>query len=199
MWASYAWKALGAAVDGAYACVWFGVDKDCFIATAAYGSPVAAEVQFLRRYRENVVKKDRWGRACLSAFEKFYYSFSPRLAELITGRNTLRCLARIFVADPIVDMLLIGSFAFRSGRKRLAHFEKTHRRVLGGIIVRGLGGWLFSISWIVWNGLLAYSFFRPEAFLSAAAVWIPMISGLILTRIGAWIHKDIDFSTVTPI
>jgi hypothetical protein len=198
-WANYQWNALGAAINANYVCAWFGTSKDCFIATAAYGSPLADEVQFLRRYRENVVKRNRIGRTLLAAFEKFYYSFSPQLAKLIKTRSSLRYLARIFIADPIVDMILICSFAFNSGRKRLSSFQMTDKKLVGGILMRGIGGWLYSISWIIWNVLLAYSFFKPETFIIGITIWIPMISGLILTRIGALMHKDIDFSKATTI
>jgi len=198
VWASYKWKALGAALSGGYACAWFGTDADekCFIATAAYGSPLADEVQFLRLYRENVVKRNRWGRASVAIFEKFYYSFSPQLASLVEGTDTLRYLARIFVADPVVDMLLIGSFAFRSGRKPLAYPQDARGKLLAGILMRGIGGWLYSISWILWNALLAYSFLRSEAITGTLVAWVSMMGGLVLTRIGAWIHKDIEFSIV---
>jgi hypothetical protein len=200
-WTGYPWKALGAALYGGYACAWFGtaLDKDCFIATAAYGSPLADEVQFLRRYREDHIKRSRFGRTLLAAFEKWYYSFSPRLAGIIQCREKLCYLARIFVADPIVDMLLICSFILNSGRKRLLSSHKTNKKLVPGILIRGIGGWLYSISWIIWNAVLAYSFFNPETFVTAVAVWIPMITGLTLTRIGALMHKAIDFSKVTVI
>jgi hypothetical protein len=199
IWAGHQWKALGAALYGGYACAWFGDSKDCFIATAAYGSPLADEVQFLRRYREDHIKRSRFGRTLLAAFEKLYYSFSPRLAGIIQSREKLRYLARIFVADPIVDMLLICSFILNSGRKRLLSSQKTNKKLVPGILMRGIGGWLYSISWIIWNAVLAYSFFNPETFVTAVTVWIPMITGLTLTRIGALMHKDIDFSKVTVI
>jgi len=171
----------------------------CFIATAAYGSPLADEVQFLRRYRESVVKRNKWGRCLVTAFEKFYYTFSPTLARLIEGSEKLCYLARIFVADPIVDTLLVGSFAFSSGRKRLADLQAAHDRLIAGILMRGIGGLLYCISWVVWNSMLVYLFLRPEITPWALLIWVPMMSGLVLTRIGAWVHKEIDFTKVVPI
>ncbi|HJM14021.1 MAG TPA: CFI-box-CTERM domain-containing protein, partial [Candidatus Nitrosopelagicus sp.] len=51
------------------------------IATAAYGSEMAPQVQFLREIRDNTVLQTQSGVSFMSAFNQFYYSFSPAVAD----------------------------------------------------------------------------------------------------------------------
>ena len=62
----------------------------CFIATAAYGTPRAAEVQILREFRDGYLLTNPVGQA----FVDFYYSVSPPIAEFITQHPGLRPIVR---------------------------------------------------------------------------------------------------------
>ena len=53
----------------------------CLIATAAFGSELAPQVQQLRETRDNVVMKTKTGSAFMTGFNLFYYSFAPTVAE----------------------------------------------------------------------------------------------------------------------
>ena len=53
----------------------------CLIATAAYGSEMAPQVQFLREIRDNTVLQTQSGTSFMTAFNQFYYSFSPTVAD----------------------------------------------------------------------------------------------------------------------
>ena len=53
----------------------------CLIATAAFGSEVAPQVQFLRELRDNTVLKTQSGTTFMTGFNQFYYSFSPAVAD----------------------------------------------------------------------------------------------------------------------
>ena len=53
----------------------------CLIATAAFGSELSPKVQQLRETRDNVLLKTESGRAFLTSFNQFYYSFSPTIAD----------------------------------------------------------------------------------------------------------------------
>ena len=53
----------------------------CLIATAAYGSEMAPQVQFLREIRDNTVLQTQSGTSFMTAFNQFYYSFSPTIAD----------------------------------------------------------------------------------------------------------------------
>ena len=54
----------------------------CLIATAAYGSELAPQVQFLREIRDNTLLSTDSGTSFMAGFNQFYYSFSPAVADL---------------------------------------------------------------------------------------------------------------------
>jgi len=71
---------------------------ECFIATAAYGSNTAAEIDVLRDFRDGVLLRSPEGRDLVG----FYYAASPPLAEFIRGHELVRTVVREGIIDPIV-------------------------------------------------------------------------------------------------
>ena len=53
----------------------------CLIATAAFGSEMAPQVQFLREIRDSTVLQTESGFVFMTGFNQFYYSFSPAIAD----------------------------------------------------------------------------------------------------------------------
>jgi hypothetical protein len=70
----------------------------CFIATAAYGTPTAEQIDVLREFRDVVLLKSTVG----SQFVALYYQLSPPIADFIAGNELLRTLVRELLVDPIV-------------------------------------------------------------------------------------------------
>ena len=56
-------------------------DGGCLIATAAFGSELAPQVQLLREIRDNTVLQTESGASFMTGFNQFYYSFSPAIAD----------------------------------------------------------------------------------------------------------------------
>jgi len=70
----------------------------CFIATAAYGTPTAEQINVLREFRDIVLLESIAG----SQFVALYYQLSPPVADFIAGNELLRTLVRELLVDPIV-------------------------------------------------------------------------------------------------
>jgi hypothetical protein len=70
----------------------------CFIATAAYGTPTAEQIDVLREFRDVVLLENTVG----SQFVTLYYQLSPPVADFIVRNDTLRTLVRELLVDPIV-------------------------------------------------------------------------------------------------
>jgi len=62
----------------------------CFIATAAFGSPMASHVMILRQFRDKILLPNKIGRAAVV----FYYKYSPPLADYIAVHDNLRRFVR---------------------------------------------------------------------------------------------------------
>ena len=62
----------------------------CFIATAAYGTPMAEEIQILREFRDEYLLINPLGQALVD----LYYGFSPPIAEFITDYPSLKPIVR---------------------------------------------------------------------------------------------------------
>lgn len=72
----------------------------CFIATAAYGTTLAPELDTLRFFRDNTLAKSYTGRI----FVSFYYRISPSVAAVVSKSNLLRGFVRAALM-PIVNLL----------------------------------------------------------------------------------------------
>lgn len=70
----------------------------CFIATAAYGTGSAEEIDVLREFRDSVLLKSRLG----SGLVGLYYRLSPPIADFVSKHSLVRTLVREAMIDPIV-------------------------------------------------------------------------------------------------
>lgn len=73
----------------------------CFIATAAYGTPMAEEIDMLREFRDEVLLSNSLG----AKFVSFYYKTSPPIADFISQHEVLRTIVREGFVNPIVALL----------------------------------------------------------------------------------------------
>jgi hypothetical protein len=71
----------------------------CFVATAAYGSPLAAEIWALRRFRDRYLMTNPAGRAFVDA----YYSVGPYAADIIAEHPWMRTTTRVLLT-PLVTL-----------------------------------------------------------------------------------------------
>lgn len=73
----------------------------CFIATAAYGTDTAEELDILREFRDAVLLSNSLG----AEFVSLYYKTSPPIADFISQQEILRTAVRAGFVDPIVKIL----------------------------------------------------------------------------------------------
>jgi hypothetical protein len=82
-----------------------GGDGGCFIATAAFGSPLERRVHVLRNFRDTYLLPNPIGRALVA----LYYEFSPPIARFIGGNGVLRGAVRIGL-HPVVGLTYIPPY-----------------------------------------------------------------------------------------
>jgi len=82
----------------------------CLIATAAYGSELAPQVQFLREIRDNTVMSTSSGAAFMTGFNTLYYSFSPTVADMERENPMFQQAVKAFIT-PMVSTLSIMTLA----------------------------------------------------------------------------------------
>ena len=70
-------------------------DGGCLIATAAYGTELAPQVQLLREIRDNTVMSTASGAAFMGGFNSLYYSFSPTIADMERDNPIFREAVRV--------------------------------------------------------------------------------------------------------
>ena len=110
-----------------------GSGGPCFIATAAYGTPMAEQIDVLRALRDTWLLTNSWG----TAFVDTYYRLSPPVADIIAGSPALAwfvrlllrpvvALSRLFLAMPHVSICLYLTLFGMAFMRRL---RKPRRRV----------------------------------------------------------------------
>lgn len=100
----------------------------CFIATACYGSPLAAEVNLLRAFRDTVLIPRPRGRQ----FVRAYYRLSPPVARWISPSALRRAIVRTLIVGPIVAVL--------SWTPMRARWDRPHGSAPNGVHASALWG-----------------------------------------------------------
>lgn len=74
--------------------------EGCYIATAIYGDYNAPEVIILRRFRDEILKKNKIGNFLIEV----YYKYSPKIADNMKDKTKLNSFIRLFL-DKFVSIL----------------------------------------------------------------------------------------------
>lgn len=81
----------GSSANGSFIPVDCGTGSGCFIATAAYGSPIQPYVRILREFRDRFLLVNPIGKS----FVQLYYTYSPPIADFIGNHDSLRAIVRV--------------------------------------------------------------------------------------------------------
>lgn len=94
----------------------------CLIATAAYGTELAPQVQRLREIRDTKILSTESGSAFMSVFNTIYYSFSPAIADLERQNPAVRHTVQVMIT-PMIHSLSLMDMA--------VEHEESHVILLG--------------------------------------------------------------------
>jgi hypothetical protein len=79
----------------------------CLIATAAFGSEMASQVQQLRELRDNTVLQTESGIIFMAGFNQFYYSFSPVIADYERENPVFKEVVKITLTPLLTSLTLL--------------------------------------------------------------------------------------------
>jgi hypothetical protein len=80
--------------------------KGCFIATAAYGTPIHPHLDILRDFRDKYLVRSSFGRKLV----ELYYRYSPSIAHFIARHKVLKIAVRINLLPLIIFSYSIVHF-----------------------------------------------------------------------------------------
>lgn len=83
----------------------------CLIVTATLGTEMAPEVIFMRHVRDDMIGSNEVGRILVVGWNDFYYSWSPTIAETISGSEIIRSISSILLV-PLIAITHITAFIY---------------------------------------------------------------------------------------
>src|ERR671910_2157901 len=104
--------------------------SQCLIATAAFGSELTPQVQYLRYFRDNYILSTASGTAFMKVFDSVYYSFSPQIAEYERDQPWMQSTVKVALY-PLFGILMAA--------------ERVHVLVGGGEVGAILAGVVSSV------------------------------------------------------
>jgi len=93
----------------------------CLIATAAFGSELAPQVQMLREIRDNTLLKTTSGTSFMIGFNQFYYSFSPTIADWERENQIFQDVVRITITPLIASLSILNYIDIDSEEQMLGY------------------------------------------------------------------------------
>ncbi|WP_299291714.1 CFI-box-CTERM domain-containing protein [Nitrosopumilus sp.] len=98
-----------------------GENGGCLIATAAFGSELAPQVQQLRELRDNTVLHTNSGAAFMTGFNQFYYSFSPAVADYERENPMFKEVMKIALTPMLSSLSLLNNVEIDSEEEMLGY------------------------------------------------------------------------------
>ena len=93
----------------------------CLIATAAFGSEMAPQVQFLREIRDNKVLQTESGSAFMTGFNQFYYSFSPAVADYERENPAFKETVKLTLTPMLTSLAILNYVDIDSEEEMLGY------------------------------------------------------------------------------
>ena len=93
----------------------------CLIATAAFGSELAPQVQFLREIRDSTVLQTQSGSTFMTGFNQFYYSFSPTIADYERENIVFKEAVKITITPMLTSLAILNYVDIDSEEEMLGY------------------------------------------------------------------------------
>ena len=117
----------------------------CLIATAAYGTEIAPQVQRLREIRDGTLLTTESGRAFMSAFGTAYYAFSPQVADLEREHPALRQAVAALAAPMLLALQVVDSAEAGSEQSVVAYGALAIALVAGMYVAAPAAGAWYAV------------------------------------------------------
>ncbi|HUU48777.1 MAG: copper-binding protein [Nitrosopumilus sp.] len=93
----------------------------CLIATAAYDSELAPQVQQLRELRDNTILQTKSGISFMTTFNEFYYSFSPTIADLERENPIVKEGVKVAITPLLTSLSILNHLDIDSEQEMLGY------------------------------------------------------------------------------
>jgi len=93
----------------------------CLIATAAFGSEMAPQVQFLREIRDSTVLQTESGSTFMTGFNQFYYSFSPAIADYERENIVFKEAVKLTITPMLTSLAILNYVDIDSEEEMLGY------------------------------------------------------------------------------
>jgi len=93
----------------------------CLIATAAFGSEMAPQIQFLREIRDGTVLQTQSGTTFMAGFNQFYYSFSPAIADYERENVVFKEAVKLTITPMLTSLAILNYVDIDSEHEMLGY------------------------------------------------------------------------------
>ena len=93
----------------------------CLIATAAFDSEMAPQIQSLREIRDNTVLQTESGAAFMTNFNQLYYSFSPTIADYERENSVFKEAVKVTLTPLLTSLTLLQYVDIDSEQEMLGY------------------------------------------------------------------------------
>jgi len=113
----------------------------CLIATAAFGSEFAPQVQQLRELRDNTILPTKSGFAFMEGFNQLYYVFSPSIADLERKNPIFKEIVKLTITPILTSLSILNYVNIESEEEMLGYGI--------GIIIMNVGMYLVAPAMLI--------------------------------------------------
>jgi len=158
------------------------VFSSCLIMTATYGSKLFYKINLLRNFRDTSVMATFAGNSFMNVFNKFYYSFSPFVAEFLATHETIRAIMKL-ILYPLLSILGIAELVYNP----LSLLNKEFAIIVSGIVTSSLIGIVYCLPALIMVNKLK-NIIKKSRLKPMLGVWV---GSLLIILIGEVLNSSL--------